>query len=551
MKEYSKLLVLSLFGLLLIPTTVFAQEEDSESPELGLWRGGQAAVDFSFGPQFLNGGIQSQTGGVVSSRIDKNAFLVNTNPALLGDLRKASLRINSRVGLGTSLASSFFDLNGEVNDQVATETESIFNDPENFVQTPNTQVIPTVVGNLNAGIPSSIESIAFAYPINDFLTVSLSYSNPVLLDFQMRLNGLSAKLAQEEGTDDVAIRFDVLMNIAAYTSFRTEMDVFTAGVGAKVLETGSHELFVGGAVNRYYAENERLINTELSGMVVVGYADERFFNNDQDPNLNRNQGETNELYFRARGTFTDLKYGFRTGLQYRFKRSLGLSVNYVNNPRLELVDPNAVAAAYLPVFVVGDDILSGDIDVVLEDLEANKPNLTTARDISKMINPAILQMPSYVAFGADIPIKNHTFVLNYRQYLTDFEAGIGEGVFGKENPFAVGFAADFNHTSTLKRGGWALIPIRLLLLDIDGFIMQALKGVTHYNDPHITFGGMALFGDGYAREGASDLESLMKAPTPLGFNIGRSYQVFDGIRVGFNLLGYPDIAFSYSVGVSF
>jgi hypothetical protein len=81
--------------------------------------------------------------------------------------------------------------------------------------------------------------------------------------------------------------------------------------------------------------------------------------------------------------------------------------------------------------------------------------------------------------------------------------------------------------------------------------MQAFKGVTNYENPHITFGGMALLGEGFAEEGASNFKDIMDLPTPLGFNIGRSYQVFDGINIGFNLLSYPSLAFSYSVGVSF
>ncbi|MDR9414791.1 MAG: hypothetical protein RI564_00815 [Gracilimonas sp.] len=543
--------VLIIGGFVLSPMQTYAQEEESESPELGLWRGGQASLDFFLGPHFLNGGIQSRTGGVHSPRIEGGAFLVNTNPAMLGDLKKADVRINSRVGLGTSIFQSFVDITGELNSQIATETDSIFTNTDNFAQTPNTRIIPTEVSNLNAGIPATVESIAFAYPVNDRLAFSLSYANSVLTDFQLRLNGLSAKLAQEEGTDDVSIRFDVLMNIAAYGSFRAEMDIISLGIGTKVVEYGPHEVFLGGTIHRYSAKNERLISTDLSGMVVVGFADERFFNNENDPNLNPGQNETNDLFFRAKGNFTDMKYGYRTGLSYRYFKSFTLSALYVNNPRLELTDPAATSAAFLPVFVIGDDILSGDIEVVLEDLEANKPNLTTPRDVSRLVNPGVLQIPSYVEFATDIPIHKHTVALNYRQYLTDFEVGIGDGVFGKRNPMAVGVAADFAHTSTFKRGGWALIPFRLLLLDIDGLLFQAFKKYTKYTEPHITFGGSVMLGEGFAEEGASDFRDIMDLPTPLGFNIGRNYEVFDGINLGFNLLGYPNLAFSYSVGISF
>lgn len=532
-------------------TDVLAQEEDSK-PELGLFRGGKASINFYLGPDFLSGGINTRTGGVISPYIQRDALLVNTNPAMLASLGKADVRINSRIGFTDGQAGSFFNIESELNSTIDTETNSVFDDEDNFIRTPQSQVIPTTISDFNGGLPSTIQSFAVSYPVQDNLAVSFSYSNPVLNEFQMRLNGVSTKLAQEEGTDDVAIRFDALLNIAAYTSTRTEMDITTAGFGMKVFNSEKHELFAGASFSRYSAENSRVINTELSGMVVVGFADERYFNNPQDPNLNRENGETNELFFRARGNFTDTDFGGRLSLYYRFKQRFGLSLVYADNPTLHLEDPSASSQAFLPVFVIGDDLLSGDIEVDLGELEANKPNLTTERDISDLVSPATIQIPSYFAVGLDIPFANHGLAFNYKMYLDDFRLALGEDVLGKSDPVGLGMALDFNHTNSFKRGGWALLPVRLLLLDFDGLILQAFKKHTGYTNPHITLGGSVMTGTGYVEGGTpSDYVDIMDAPTPIGFDLGRSYEVFGNMNVGFNLISYPNLAFTYSLGVSF
>lgn len=528
----------------------FAQN-DSDSPELGLWRGGSMSVDFFLGPDFINSGRNSRTGGVISPRIQQNSAMLNTNPAMLATIGKLDINIDSRFGLGTWMSDPFVDVKSEINSEIATETDNLFNDPDNFYRPENSRTIPTNLANMNAGLPGGIKSLSLSYPIHEHVGIGVGYSNAVLTDLNFRLNGATAKLAQEEGSEEVSVRFDVLMNIAAHSALTLEMQTLSAGFGATVLQQGDHELMAGGTFTRYSARNERFVNADLSGMVVVGFADERYFNNQNDPNINFSEGDTNRLYFNAQGNFTDMDYGYRGGLYYRYKKKWGLSLTYVQNPSFLLEDPEATSEAYLPIFVVGDNLFTDDIDVELDRLEANKPNLTTRRDISEMVKPAEIQLPSYLGVGLDIPFRNHTLALNFKSYTSDFRFAIGDDAFGKTNAMGAGLALDFQHTNSFRKGGWALIPLRLLLLDIDGLLFQAFKKYTDYRNPHVNFGGSVMLGDGYTEGAASgDIVDLMDAPTPLGFNLGRRYTVFEGINFGFNLVNFPNLMLTYSVGVS-
>lgn len=550
MKKFCFATLLLLLGVFFTLPVHAQDEEDSDNPELGLWNGGFMSADFYVGPDFLNGGMSSQTGGVFSGRAYSGAEFLNSMPAMLGTLNKVSVNINTRAGIGTWVTDSFVNAQDELNSTIETETNSLFDDPDNWVRPAGSQVIPTNVTSFNAGIPAGIRNLSISYPVYKNVGLAVSYSHNVLSDVSFRVNGITAKIAQEQGTEDVSVRFDVLMNIAANTASNLSMRTFSVGAGGTVFESGKHEVMVGASLQRYRAQNERFINTELSGMVVVGYADERFFNNPTDPNINFENGETNRLYLNARGNFTDLAYGYNLNAYYRFNKKWGFSVTYVGNPSLNLTDPNATSEAYLPIFVKGEDLFKDEIIVELDELEANKPNITTQRDVADMVRPLSIELPSYFGLGVDVPMGNHTFALNYKLYTSDFRFAYGEDEFGKENAMGLGFAFDFNHTDRFKNWGWTIIPARLLLLDIDGLLFQSLKKFTRYRNPHITFGTSVMFGDGFANGGFDEsMADNLSLPTPLGFNLGRRYTIFNGIEVGFNLINYPDLLFTYSIGL--
>lgn len=64
-------------------------------------------------------------------------------------------------------------------------------------------------------------------------------------------------------------------------------------------------------------------------------------------------------------------------------------------------------------------MLSGDIEVALDSLQANKPNLTTERDISSLVSDGELQIPSSLLLGIDFGLGKHTMAFNYSRYFGD------------------------------------------------------------------------------------------------------------------------------------
>jgi len=199
MKKFYFTALLLLLGVITLP--VHAQDgADSDNPELGLWNGGYMAADFYIGPDFLNGGMSSQTGGVFSGRAYSGAEFLNSMPSMLGTLNKVSVTINTRAGLGTWLTDSFVDARGELNSTIETETNSLFNDEDNWIRPPGSQVISTDVTSFTAGIPAGIRNMSISYPVYNNVGLAVSYSHNVLSDVNFKVNGITAKIAQEQGT---------------------------------------------------------------------------------------------------------------------------------------------------------------------------------------------------------------------------------------------------------------------------------------------------------------------------------------------------------------
>lgn len=536
--------------------TAWAQEEDDEDiPELNLWLGGD--INLNLGLNFNLNGIghaSSRMGGVVSTRVDNGAASLYYNPAAMGMLRRHSVVIDGQVGYGTwSTAGLNQSILDELNTEIANESESLVNDPDIFNKQPDAFVQYSNVNSLRAGIPRNMSAMAIAWPVNRYLTLGVGYSRPLDVRFRLQTSGLTTKIAQEQGTDDVSVRFDVLMNISSLTNFTLGMSTVSAGFGSQVYEGSLGRLSVGANVQRYRLENNRLVNTDLSGMVVVGNADERFFNNVLDPNLNFEAGETNAFFLQARANMRDEQYGYKLGAAYASPRNrLNFSVNYQHIPEFNLSDENAFSSAFLPIFILSEDLLGGDFDVSLDTLQANKPNLTTERDISSLVAGARLQLPSSVQLGLDLGLGRSTLVLNYTQYLNNFEIEYDGDLYGYKPDFGVGFGINHVLRDELSWGSLFYLPLRVLFLDIDGLLFQSLRRYTRYSNPQYSLGATMMVGgplDGAADSSLNDALDLPFLPT--SFSMGRSYSIFDTITIGTNIIAVPDLMFRFSVGYDF
>ncbi len=552
MKSLIRLETLLLF--ILIPCSLFAQEDDTEPNELHLFRGGFMDVNFGLNLNTVGSSLGSGSmGGLISSNVDNGALNINLNPAHLTSLKEAYIAIDSRLGLGTNFISSVnSEILSTINDELDTAVNDEFSDEENWTQFPETYIRPTEMRNLDVGFNDEIASIAFAAPISDKFTLAGAYTYPVSLNLDLGITGLSTKLAQEQGTDEVSIRFDVLMNISLLTQMNFRMSSLSIGGATPLIEDYKKKLSFGATVTRYQLTNTRNIQADLSGLVVVGGADERYFNNPDDPNLNPDLGESNAFFMNAYGEFESTGYGIRAGLHYQLDDEINVSIVYNQIPKFDLEGKNKSAVASLPVFLAGDDILGGDLEVALDSLQANKPNLTTERDISDIVDDGSLEIPSSITFGLDFNLGKHTGVFNYTRYSGNLAYEHGGNTIGKAATHGIGLGFDFRMKDRFNSiGQIATLPIRLLFLDIDGLIFQSLGGFTGYKNSHYRIGGNIILGEAIVTVDNEGLENTLGGPIPQSFSMGRQYTIFENLDIGVSVFAFPDLMLKYSVGIRF
>jgi hypothetical protein len=551
----TRILLVSIVAILFGAPVVVAQTDDDTKPEMSLWRGGNVDLVFRLGFNSSNTLGSSGYGGLVSPRIRAGAAAATGNPAELANLRTGDVIFDG--SLMPILKKGGF-LSNEVgailDDKVASAMDEILDDPEQINFLADGYRSHTRFRGVSGGIRPPFPSIALAIPLGRRATLAFATHQPIHGEFEMLATGINTQIAQEQGSDDVSIRFDVLMNISIATRMTLNMNAFTTALGVRVLE-GSRfgDLDLGASFSRYQMASYRNLEADFTGMVVVSRADERFFNNPDDPNLDFANGETNALYMRARGDFKDTQNGYAVGMTYRppVIRWITLSALYTQMPTFRLTDPDAYGDAYLPVFAIGDDVLGGDLKVKLDTLQASKPNLTTRRDINQLIENMTVKLPSSFTLGADVGLGRHTLTLNYTKYQGDLSLAFGDSYLGKRSAHGVGFGMDIRLKDRFTPMSLLLIPFRVLYLDFDGFLFQALGQVTAYRDPHYRFGANLMLGEGLHSIAESGLKTTLGLPLPTGLSLTRTYMLGKNLKMGFSTITYPDLLFKYSVSVGF
>jgi len=552
-----RILLIPILVMLASAPALFAQSDDEgdAKPEMSLWRGGNVDLVFRLGFNSSNTFGSSGYGGLLSPRIRAGAAATTGNPAELAALRTGDfifdgslMPVLTKGGFLSNEVGSILD------DEVAGAMDEILDDPEQVNFLADGYRSHTRFRGVSGGIKPPFPSISLAVPLGRRATLGFATHQPINGEFQMLATGINTQIAQEQGSDDVSIRFDVLMNISIATRMTLNMNAFTTALGVRVLDGSPFgDLDIGVSVSQYRMSSYRNLEADFTGMVVVSRADERFFNNPDDLNLDFANGETNALYMRARGDFRDEGNGYSVGFTYRppVVRRVTLSALYTKMPTFRLTDPNAFGDAYLPVFAVGDDVLGGDLKVKLDTLQASKPNLTTRRDINQLIEDMSVKLPSSFAVGADLALGNHTLTLNYTAYQGEMSIAFGDSYLGKKSAHGVGFGMDIRMKDRFTPMSLLFVPFRLLYLDFDGFLFQALGRVTGYRDPHYRFGANLMLGEGLHSKADSDLKQTLGLPLPTGLSLTRTYMLGKSVKMGFSTITYPDLLLKYSVSVGF
>lgn len=517
--------------------------------------GGDVQVDYRLGINLTGTGLGSGTmGGVLSTRVGDHAASLFGNPAELGRMRHPQVVLSTRLGLNTDL----YGLDGtQLVDpvEIETRTDEALAD---FSFPASATPVYTKVENIYFGETNQLAGMVAAIPFHPRVTLAFGFAQPLDVNLRLRASGIETLLEAAQESGDQTITIDVLTQLNAAAQFRSNINTLSFGGGGRVYD-GPYGRVDLGLAGIYYSVTNRLswdINPQ--GLVILSGSQEYYYNDPEDPNLNRAAGESNNLYFRARGNYTDSAWGFRAGLIYKPTRWFDLSLTYNHVPAFRLDDPDAFAESFVPTYVNLEGKADAGPDeedlLVLDSLNLAKPNLTkqTSDSLGQRLG---FKMPSSLTLGMDFAMGQHTFALNLVRYWGEltFSGTYGDRG-GTRDPFRVGKDADYG----LKYGfdfkfpdrfgsvtSYALLPIRLLFLDFDGILLQALGKWTHYTNPHYRFGGGFILGGSILERTSETVEDglrdVLALPFPTGFSLGRQYSIFHDIDIGITTIAIPDL----------
>ena len=541
--------VIVLLMTLFVPR-VHAQDEGGDDFNLLRFSGGTVSADFRLGLSMSGSSMAAASwGGVMSGRVHNGAAEVFVNPANLTALEARQLIVDGQVGIGTWMASGTghipqADIDGALDDVFAD-----FNYPDTAPRN------YTQFEALDVGLQHRLPSMAFAVPIGRGTVLSAGIENPASTSLSMRAAGLEAYFSGQSGSEEAApTRIDALLSIGLAAQLQLRMSTMAVAVGHEFEGIGPGALRLGATLTRHRFRTSLGLDVNPTGMMVLNETKQYLFNDPAEVSLGPD--ETNVLYLRASGNYADTQWGGRLGMAYALSSGkLGVSLLYTAAPTFTMTDPNAFGESYIPTFVNMDgssDPAEGEPELIaIDDVDIAKPTLTK-RTNDTLGQEMIVSLPSSLTFGMDVGLGKHTLALNVVQYLsemsTEFEYDEVRR-FGKDLGTGLRVGLDFQFPDKLRGAGFALIPIRLLFLDIDGLLFQALGRYTGYAKPHYRLGGGIAMGAAIV-EGVDDpegLEDILSLPLLTGFSLGRSYTLFEDMQIGVMLFGVPDVAYRFSL----
>lgn len=545
---------LILLGFAAIATGVQAQS--SEDFRVERWDGGVLEADVRLalsrgGPGF------GATGGLVTGRGVGGPGNLFGNPALLG-LRGPGLIVGGRAPLANgSLGMGSRTLIGRAD--VAEATNEFLG---RLGYTGSESPVYTDVRAVRAGQPGQIGSMAASHPIAPGVFLAAGFHRPVGAALSFRTAGGEVVLDAGRRSGAQTIDIDVLAQMSAAGRMSLQMDQAAAGLAVHLGSDDLGSWHLGGALmrSRVTAGLEWTVEPDL--MIVLSGSQQYFFNHPEDPNLAA--GETNALFWSARARYTGSGWGARGGLRFATpEEGLVLSVGGSWTDTMTLSDPRAAAESYLPLFVnLGGELDPGPHEDELLDVEAlnlAKPNLTS-RTTDSLGTDVVFRQPASLTVGMDLGLGPLTLTGNYVRYAGEMsvEAVYGSRAgepkrfrVGKRPDYEIRAGIDLRLPDRVRGAGWLLLPLRIVFLDLDGLLFQAMAPISGYRDPHYRIAGGLLYGDGIVtgveRNVRSDLENALNGPVLSGLAMARRYTLLDRLDVGVTVAGLPDLVLRTSV----
>jgi len=546
--KFLQTLIVSLFAF------SFLMGQASDTPNMLYWIGGKLNIK-------LNGGINSSVGigsgsgvfgGMISPNLNYGSTSLFSNPAELAYLKKANIFFESKLGAGISNMLSQSDMKKQTTDMLKDTTTFIF--------TPGTYRKDMEIGEQEIAQVGGLAALTGAIPFEDYFVLGGGFSTPVDFSSDLLINGISTDLASSKIVAENETKIDIILKPTILAITKLKVNRVSYGLAREVMNNQQGQVAVGFTVNRYDIRNFINLALDFQGMVVLNNLNEYYFNDVNDPSIDPAKNESNNLFFRAKGNYRDTRVGFTLGANYNpanknnWLSRFNFSLVYNYNPNFVLSDNSALMESYQPRFMVGRFSGKGDdkFDVAIDSMDLAKPNLTKPTQ-NYFASEVLIKMPSTLTVGVDAKFGKHNVSLNVIKYFNEMFYQFDRYKIGKDMSLGIRGGADFVFPEELKGWSWALLPIRFLYLDLDGFIMQLFKKYTSYENPHYRFYGGMSFGDPIV-DGFSDkdtrksLRDMMDLPIPAEFALARQYTIMKNINVGVMVFGFPDMFFRFSLG---
>lgn len=540
--------------VILILTCSFTLSQSSDTPKMLYWIGGKININVSGGVN-SSVGIGSGSGvfgGMISPNLNYGSTSLFSNPAELAYLKKANIFFESKLGAGISNMLSQSDMK--------TQTTDMLKDTSTFIFTPGTYRKDMEIGEQEIAQVGGLAALTGAIPFEDYFVLGGGFSTPVDFSSELLINGISTDLASSKIVAENETKIDIILKPTILAITKLKVNRVSYGLAREVMNNEQGQVAVGFTINRYDIRNFINLDLDFQGMVVLNNLNEYYFNDVNDPNIDPAKNESNNLFFRAKGNYKDTRVGFTLGANYNpanknnWLSRFNFSLVYNYNPDFVLADNSAMMESYQPRFMVGrfNGKDEDKFDVSIDSMDLAKPNLTKPTQ-NFFASEVLIKMPSSLTVGVDAKFGKHNVSLNVIKYFNEMSYQFDRYKIGKDMNLGIRSGADFVFPDELKGWAWALLPVRFLYLDIDGFIMQLFRKFTLYENPHYRFYGGMSFGNsivnGFADvDTRKSLKDMMDLPIPAEFGLTRQYTILKNINVGVMVFGFPDMFFRFSLG---
>lgn len=541
-----------IYTLLLIIQVILSAQAVKDTPVMSRFGGGKLNTNIAFGmgdPFNGNYGLSGPRGlsaNMINPAqlvfIEKNSFSIELQPLITNSL----LGISGNSVLSDEMISEVIDDQIDKNKAFSFSSTGV----KDYTQ----------LSGFTFSAGRKFSGLALAIPLGEKSVLSASYSVPLTLGFDMALTGLTSNIKTTKVVGNNTADIDISLLAALFSEIQINMEQVSLSFASELWRNGNSYLSGGITYERYYVSNKLKLNFNIDGVLTINNGSEYFFNDNEDPNLNP-ENETNSLFWQADADYKDNQSGLEAGLIFKSEDFLpfaSFSLSASIKPMFFLADPNAVSKAFQPKFITGRFTGTGQesFDILIDSLDLTKPNLTVPSG-NEFTDTVKFSIPSSITFGMDFNTAGHTFSLNITKYWNELSYQFGKYKVGKVPSAGISFGADFKFPEKLEGWSYALLPLRILYLDIDGLLLQLFSEETGYHNPYFGAGGSFIIGGNPIIEGISDketiksLKDILNLPLVESIALYKRYNLGSNIKIGVTIAGIPEIAFKFSAGYEF